>query len=97
MREALRKASTPAREVLDSLVRDESLRRAAHRERAARRLVIDSLPRGFKWLVDHPRVLRAAKRLRLWRPPSLGVSPLAALNVTIQDEDAHPKLATCVR
>jgi hypothetical protein len=39
------------------------------REREARRLVEESLPRRLRWLVGHPRGLRMLKRLRLWRPP----------------------------
>jgi hypothetical protein len=45
------------------------------RERAARALVLASLPRGFKWAIDHPRLLRVARRLHIWRPPVMRVLP----------------------
>lgn len=44
---------------------------AGRNEAVASAAVVNSLPRGTKWLVRFPRVLRLAKRLSLWTPPEV--------------------------
>jgi len=55
---------------------DESLLTyAAFQEAEARRLVRRSLPRGARWLVDWPGVLRILKWAGVWTPPVMRVTP----------------------
>lgn len=44
---------------------------AAKRERVARLLVEASLPRGFRWAVDHPKLVRFYYRLRPSKRPTI--------------------------
>lgn len=58
-----------ARSWIDRAVFDASCRAAASREDVLREVARDELPRRLRRLVDHPRMLRIAYRLRpRWRP-----------------------------
>lgn len=54
---------------MNAAVRGLATIQTGQRERLARRAALTYLPRGLKWLVDRPRLLRVVYKLRpSWRP-----------------------------
>lgn len=65
--------STPLMDTISRLVREAAMEQAAERERIARALIVESLPRGLGWMVDHPRVLKLFYRVFPRRRPVMVV------------------------
>jgi hypothetical protein len=61
--------ATKTKETIDYAIRLRSNQLAAERDRYARRILEDKLPRSLHWLIDRPRLLQRVLRIvPLWRP-----------------------------
>lgn len=68
--------SLPDRSIMD-VVNEAAARLAEHRaynqEKMARVLALASLPRGLKWFISHPKLMRAYYRVRPSKRPTMVV------------------------
>lgn len=64
------------RELINKLAADAWALRMEDRERAAYIIAWHTLPRGLKWAVKFPKLLKALKRLRVWKPPAMNWLPM---------------------